>query len=239
MSQNWSNDPSVALSNDAGRKVFDEGLRIYMSKVYGYMSMGLLITAVTAYLGAASGLYQAIAATPLIYVVMFAPLGLVFFLSMRIHKMSSQSAQMTFWIYAGLVGLSLSYILLIFTGVSVVRTFLVTAASFGALSLYGYTTKRDLSGMGSFLFMGLIGIILASIVNIFLASSAMHFVISVLGVLIFAGLTAYDTQNIKQIYMGSDSRDVAEKKAIMGALRLYLDFLNMFLFLLQFMGNRD
>jgi uncharacterized protein len=239
MSQNWSNDPSVAVSNDAGRQVFDEGLRIYMSKVYGYMSMGLLITAVTAYLGAASGLYQAIAATPLIYVVMFAPLGLVFFLSMRIHKMSSQSAQMTFWIYAGLVGLSLSYILLIFTGVSVVRTFLVTAASFGALSLYGYTTKRDLSGMGSFLFMGLIGIILASIVNIFLASSAMHFVISVLGVLIFAGLTAYDTQNIKQIYMGSDSRDVAEKKAIMGALRLYLDFLNMFLFLLQFMGNRD
>lgn len=239
MSQNWSNDPSVAVSNDAGRKVFDEGLRIYMSKVYGYMSMGLLITAVTAYLGAASGLYQAIAATPLIYVVMFAPLGLVFFLSMRIHKMSSQSAQMTFWIYAGLVGLSLSYILLIFTGVSVVRTFLVTAASFGALSLYGYTTKRDLSGMGSFLFMGLIGIILASIVNIFLASSAMHFVISVIGVLIFAGLTAYDTQNIKQIYMGSDSRDVAEKKAIMGALRLYLDFLNMFLFLLQFMGNRD
>jgi len=239
MSQNWSNDPSVAVSNDAGRKVFDEGLRIYMSKVYGYMSMGLLITAVTAYLGAASGLYQAIAATPLIYVVMFAPLGLVFFLSMRIHKMSSQSAQMTFWIYAGLVGLSLSYILLIFTGVSVVRTFLVTAASFGALSLYGYTTKRDLSGMGSFLFMGLIGIILASIVNIFLASSAMHFVISVIGVLIFAGLTAYDTQSIKQIYMGSDSRDVAEKKAIMGALRLYLDFLNMFLFLLQFMGNRD
>lgn len=239
MSQNWSNDPSVSVGSGTSGRVFDEGLRIYMNKVYGYMSMGLLITAIAAYVGAASGFYQSIASTPLIYVVMFAPLGLVFFLSMRMHKMSAQTAQMTFWIYAGLVGLSLSYVLLVFTGVSVVRTFLVTAASFGALSLYGYTTKRDLSGMGSFLFMGLIGIIIASVVNIFLASSAMHFVISVLGVLIFAGLTAYDTQSIKQIYMGSDSRDVAEKKAIMGALRLYLDFLNMFLFLLQFLGNRD
>jgi FtsH-binding integral membrane protein len=153
--------------------------------------------------------------------------------------MSSSSAQTMFWVYAGLMGLSLSYILLVYTGVSVVRTFLITAASFGALSLYGYTTKRDLSGMGSFLFMGLIGLILASVVNMFMQSSAMHFVISVIGVLIFAGLTAYDTQDIKRMYYAGDTREVAEKKAIMGALRLYLDFINMFLFLLQFLGNRD
>jgi FtsH-binding integral membrane protein len=144
-----------------------------------------------------------------------------------------------FFTYAGLLGLSLSYVLLVYSGVSVVRTFLVTAASFGALSLYGYTTKRDLSGMGSFLIMGLFGIILASIVNIFMQSSAMHLAISVMGVLIFAGLTAYDTQDIKRIYYASDTREVAEKKAVMGALRLYLDFINMFLFLLQFLGNRD
>jgi FtsH-binding integral membrane protein len=153
--------------------------------------------------------------------------------------MSASAAKTTFWIYAAMTGLSLSYVLLAFTGVSVVRTFLITAASFGALSLYGYTTKRDLSGMGSFLFMGLIGIILASVVNIFMQSPAMHFAISVIGVLLFAGLTAYDTQDIKRIYYAGDSRSIAEKKAIMGALRLYLDFINMFLFLLQFLGNRD
>jgi FtsH-binding integral membrane protein len=168
-----------------------------------------------------------------------APLGMVIYLSSRLHKMSASAAKTTFWIYAAMTGLSLSYVLLAFTGVSVVRTFLITAASFGALSLYGYTTKRDLSGMGSFLFMGLIGIILASIVNIFMQSPAMHFAISVIGVLLFAGLTAYDTQDIKRIYYAGDSRDIAEKKAIMGALRLYLDFINMFLFLLQFLGNRD
>ena len=164
---------------------------------------------------------------------------MVLYLSARLHRMSEGAAKTTFWIYAALTGLSLSYVLLAFTGVSVVRTFLITAASFGALSLYGYTTKRDLSGMGSFLFMGLIGIILASIVNFFMQSPAMHFAISVIGVLIFAGLTAYDTQDIKRIYFAGDSREVAEKKAIMGALRLYLDFINMFLFLLQFLGNRE
>jgi FtsH-binding integral membrane protein len=181
----------------------------------------------------------ALAQTPLIWLVVLAPLGMVIYLSSRLHKMSASAAKTTFWIYAAMTGLSLSYVLLAFTGVSVVRTFLITAASFGALSLYGYTTKRDLSGMGSFLFMGLIGIILASIVNIFMQSPAMHFAISVIGVLLFAGLTAYDTQDIKRIYYAGDSRDIAEKKAIMGALRLYLDFINMFLFLLQFLGNRD
>lgn len=240
MSDKWTSESTPnQVAGEARSRSVDEGLRIYMNKVYGYMSGGLLITAIAAYFGASSGIYQAIAATPLVYVLMFAPLGMVLFLSARLHKMSSSSAQTMFWVYAGLMGLSLSYILLVYTGVSVVRTFLITAASFGALSLYGYTTKRDLSGMGSFLFMGLIGLILASVVNMFMQSSAMHFVISVIGVLIFAGLTAYDTQDIKRMYFAGDTREVAEKKAIMGALRLYLDFINMFLFLLQFLGNRD
>ena len=240
MSDKWTSEPSPSqVASEARSRSVDEGLRIYMNKVYGYMSGGLLITAIAAYFGASSGIYQAIAATPFIYVLMFAPLGMVLFLSARLPKMSASSAQTMFWIYAGMMGLSLSYILLVYTGVSVVRTFLITAASFGALSLYGYTTKRDLSGMGSFLFMGLIGLILASVVNMFMQSSAMHFVISVIGVLIFAGLTAYDTQDIKRMYYAGDTREVAEKKAIMGALRLYLDFINMFLFLLQFLGNRD
>ena len=231
--------PDQTTQTIAAGQYVDEGLRIYMTKVYNYMGLGLLATAITAYLGAASGIYVALAQTPLIWLVVLAPLGMVIYLSARLHKMSESAAKTTFWIYAALTGLSLSYVLLAFTGVSVVRTFLITAASFGALSLYGYTTKRDLSGMGSFLFMGLIGIILASIVNFFLQSSAMHFAISVIGVLIFAGLTAYDTQDIKRIYFAGDSREIAEKKAIMGALRLYLDFINMFLFLLQFLGNRE
>jgi FtsH-binding integral membrane protein len=238
MAENWSNNQTTQAT-EAKTQAVDEGLRIYMTKVYNYMGLGLLATAITAYIGAASGIYVALAQTPLIWLVVLAPLGMVIYLSSRLHKMSASAAKTTFWIYAAMTGLSLSYVLLAFTGVSVVRTFLITAASFGALSLYGYTTKRDLSGMGSFLFMGLIGIILASIVNIFMQSPAMHFVISVIGVLLFAGLTAYDTQDIKRIYYAGDSRDIAEKKAIMGALRLYLDFINMFLFLLQFLGNRD
>jgi FtsH-binding integral membrane protein len=238
MAENWSNNQTTQAT-EARTQAVDEGLRIYMTKVYNYMGLGLLATAITAYIGAASGIYVALAQTPLIWLVVLAPLGMVIYLSSRLHKMSASAAKTTFWIYAAMTGLSLSYVLLAFTGVSVVRTFLITAASFGALSLYGYTTKRDLSGMGSFLFMGLIGIILASIVNIFMQSPAMHFAISVIGVLLFAGLTAYDTQDIKRIYYAGDSRDIAEKKAIMGALRLYLDFINMFLFLLQFLGNRD
>ena len=240
MADNWQNNSTQAASESATEaKPIDQGLRTYMSKVYNYMSVGLLLTAAAAYVGAASGIYAQLAQTPLIYVLMFAPLGMVLWLSTRVHKMSASRAKTMFFVYAALMGLSLSYVLLMFTGVSVVRTFLVTAASFGALSLYGYTTKRDLSGMGSFLFMGLVGIIIASVVNMFMQSSVMHLTISVLGVLIFAGLTAYDTQDIKRIYYAGDTRDVGEKKAVMGALRLYLDFINMFLFLLQFMGNRD
>lgn len=176
--------------------------------------------------------------SPLKWVVILAPLALVFFLSFRINTMTVAAAQTTFAVYAALVGLSLSSIFLIYTGQSVVQTFFVTAASFGALSLYGYTTKRNLSAMGSFLMMGLFGLIIASLVNIFLASSAVQFAISVLGVLIFAGLTAYDTQRIKELYLEADDVAVAGRKAIMGALTLYLDFINLFMFLLQFMGNR-
>jgi FtsH-binding integral membrane protein len=182
---------------------------------------------------------QAIYLSPLKWVVMLAPLAAVFFLSFRIQKMSASAAQTTFWVYAAIMGVSLSSIFLVFTGGSIARVFFITAASFGALSLYGYTTKKDLSGWGSFLFMGLIGIVIASIVNIFLASSAMQFAISVIGVLVFAGLTAYDTQQIKEMYYEGDSSEVSIKKSVMGALRLYLDFINLFLMLLQLFGNRD
>ncbi|WEX09855.1 Bax inhibitor-1/YccA family protein [Chelativorans sp. AA-79] len=223
----------------------DEGLRAYMIRVYNLMALGLAITGLAAWgafnFAVADG--QLTAFGQLIYqsafrwVVIFAPLALVFFMSFRIHTMSVSAAQTTFWVYSALVGLSLSTIFLVYTGESIVRTFFITAASFGALSLWGYTTKRDLSGMGSFLFMGLIGIIIASIVNIFLGSSALQFAISVIGVLVFAGLTAYDTQQIKEMYYEGDSQLVAGRKAIMGALRLYLDFINLFMFLLQFLGS--
>ncbi|MBB3391277.1 hypothetical protein FHT82_004049 [Rhizobium sp. BK275] len=227
-------------------EVIDQGLRAYMLKVYNLMALGLAITGVAAYLsfqfafanGELTAFGQAIYASPLRWVVILAPLAAVFFLSFRINRMSVAAAQTTFWIYSALVGLSLSSIFIIYTGQSIVQTFFVTAASFGALSLYGYTTKRDLSAMGSFLIMGLFGLIIASIVNIFLASSAVQFAISAIGVLIFAGLTAYDTQRIKEMYFEADGYDVAGRKAIMGALTLYLDFINLFMFLLQFMGNR-
>ncbi|MBY3204215.1 Bax inhibitor-1/YccA family protein [Rhizobium laguerreae] len=227
-------------------EMIDQGLRAYMLKVYNLMALGLAITGVAAYLsfqfafanGELTAFGQAIYVSPLKWVVILAPLALVFFLSFRIHSMTVAAAQTTFAVYAALVGLSLSSIFLIYTGQSVVQTFFVTAASFGALSLYGYTTKRDLSAMGSFLMMGLFGLIIASLVNIFLASSAVQFAISVLGVLIFAGLTAHDTQRIKELYLEADDVAVAGRKAIMGALTLYLDFINLFMFLLQFMGNR-
>jgi FtsH-binding integral membrane protein len=228
----------------------DQGLRSYMLSVYNYMAGGLAITGVVAYLafqmavtdtGAGLELTStgtALYTSPLKWVVMLAPLGLVFYLSARISSMSVSAAQTSFWIFAGLMGLSLSSIFLIYTGNSITQTFFVTAAAFGGLSLYGYTTKRDLSAMGSFLIMGVFGLIIASLVNIFLASSALQFAVSVLGVLIFAGLTAYDTQRIKEMYYAADGVAVASKKAIMGALSLYLDFINMFMFLLQFLGNR-
>ncbi|PDT17197.1 hypothetical protein CO670_08135 [Rhizobium sp. J15] len=227
-------------------EMIDQGLRAYMLKVYNLMALGLAITGVAAYLGFNFAVQdgqltqfgELLFRSQLRWVVILAPLAVVFFLSFRIHRMSVSAAQTTFWIYAALVGLSLSSVFLVYTGESVVQTFFVTAASFGALSLYGYTTKRDLSAMGSFLIMGLFGLIIASIVNIFLGSSALQFAISVIGVLIFAGLTAYDTQRIKELYYEADDVAVAGRKAIMGALTLYLDFINLFMFLLQFMGNR-
>jgi len=181
---------------------------------------------------------QLIYASAFRWIVILAPLAAVMFLSFRIQSMSVGAAQATFWVYAGLVGLSLSTIFLVYTGTSITQTFFATAAAFGGLSLYGYTTRRDLSAFGSFLIMGVIGLLIAMLINIFLQSSALGFAISAIGVLVFAGLTAYDTQKIKEMYFEGDVADVAGRKAIMGALRLYLDFINLFMFLLQFMGDR-
>ena len=227
----------------------DIGLRTHMNKVYGLMAVAMIITGAIAfgvgtYKNAAGELVlvKAIFGTWLSWVVMLAPLGVVFMFGAKIHSMSVATAQLVFWVFAALVGLSISYIFVVFTGISIAQTFFTTAVAFGALSLYGYTTKRDLSPMGNFLFIGLIGIIIASIANWFFQSPVMHLAISAIGVLIFAGLTAYDTQNIKNTYLQFRSaygEEYAEKMGIMGALSLYLNFLNMFMFLLQFMGNRD
>ena len=218
----------------------DVGLRQYMLQVYNYMASGVALTGIVAYLVAATpALTNALFGNPIMpWVVMLAPLGLVFFLSARMHAMSFSAAQISFWIFAGLMGLSLSTVFLVFTGESIARVFFITAGTFGAMSLYGYTTKRDLSKFGSFLFMGLIGIIIASLVNLFLHSTALQFAISIIGVLVFVGLTAYDTQQIKEMYWEADDRETHGKKAIMGALRLYLDFINLFMMLIQLFGAR-
>lgn len=221
----------------------DQGLRAHMNKVYGLMSVGMALTAAVAWgVGTNETLVSAIFATPLKWVVMFAPLIMVFAFGALINRLSVAAAQLFFYAYAAMMGLSLSFIFAVYTGSSIATTFLVTSIAFAGLSLYGYTTKRNLSGMGTFLMMGLIGLIVASVVNIFLASSALTFAISVIGVLIFAGLTAYDTQSIKNEYIEHASQGDADwlgKSAIMGALRLYMDFINMFMFLLQFLGNRE
>jgi FtsH-binding integral membrane protein len=216
----------------------DLGLRQYMLRVYNFMAGGLALTGLVAYVAVATGFYQQIAGTPLLWIVMLAPLGAVLFLSFRIERMSAGAAQATFWGYAALTGLSLAGIFLVFTGASIARVFFISAATFAAMSLYGYTTRRDLSQFGSFLFMGLIGIVLASLVNIFIGSSALQFAVSVIGVLVFTGLTAWDTQRIKEVYLASDPGDVMTKKALMGALALYLDFVNLFVMLLQLTGQR-
>jgi hypothetical protein len=244
----------------------DEGLRAYMLRVYNYMAGGVFLTGLVAYviftysvtsdpaLAASTGgkvmalhrgMYltsfgQAIFASPLMWVLMFAPLGFVFFLSWRIYKMSVGAAQLAFWLFAAVMGASLSSIFLRFTATSITQVFFVTAAAFGALSIYGYTTQRDLSGWGSFLIMGVIGILVAGLVNIWLQSGALQFAISVIGVLVFAGLTAYDTQQIKDNYYSVMGDATATAKvAIMGALNLYLDFINMFVMMLQLFGNRE
>jgi FtsH-binding integral membrane protein len=221
------------------RAEIDAGLRKFLLSVYNYMASGLALTGLVAYAAAETGLYASLVKTPLLFWgVVLAPLALVFLLSFRIEKLSLGAAQTAFWAYAGLVGLSLAGIFLMYTGVSIARTFFITAATFLAMSLYGYTTRTDLARFGSFLMMGVFGIIVAGLVNMFLASSALQLAISVIGVIVFVGLTAYDTQRIKEIYLGGDSSIVAGKKAIMGALALYLDFLNLFILLLQLTGDR-
>ncbi|MFY0690814.1 MAG: Bax inhibitor-1/YccA family protein [Paracoccaceae bacterium] len=221
----------------------DEGLKAHMNKTYGLMSVAMLITGAVAYtVGNNEAMLAAIFGTPLRWVVMFAPLIVVFAFGAMINRLSAGAAQLVFWAFSALMGLSISYIFAVYTGMSIAQTFFVTAIAFAGLSLYGYTTKRDISGWGSFLIMGVIGLIVASIINIFIGSPAIQFAVSVLGVLIFAGLTAYDTQRIKTDYIQMAQHGEAEwiaKSAIMGALSLYLNFLNMFLFLLQFLGNRE
>jgi uncharacterized protein len=216
----------------------DLGLRRYLLQVYNFMAAGLGATGLVAYAAVATGFYQQIAGTPLIWLIMLAPLGAVLFLSFRVEQMSAGAAQATFWTYAALMGLSLGGIFLLFTGTSIARVFFITAGTFAAMSLYGCTTQRDLSKFGSFLFMGLIGIVLASLVNIFIGSSALQFAISVIGVVVFTALTAWDMQRVKEIYLETDPRDVLTKKALMGALALYLDFINLFAMLLQLVGQR-
>ncbi|CAA7624420.1 Bax inhibitor-1/YccA family protein [Magnetospirillum sp. UT-4] len=217
----------------------DVGLRQYMLRVYNYMASGLALTGIVAMLVASNEtMTQLIFGTPLKWVVMLAPLGFVFFMSFKIETMKASTAQTLFWVFAALMGASLASVFLVFTGESVARTFFITAAAFAGLSLWGYTTKKNLSAFGTFLVMGLIGLMIAMVVNIFLQSAMMQFVISAAGVLIFAGLTAYDTQRIKEMYWHLDGGEVAVKKAVMGALTLYLDFINLFTFLLQFLGVR-
>lgn len=218
----------------------DMGLRKYMLGVYNYMTLGVAITGLMAYvISTQPAIMQAIFGTGLAWVVMLAPLAFILVLNFGIHKLSASATQLMFWAFASVMGLSLSTIFIAYTDASIARVFFITAGAFAGLSLYGYTTKRDLTGFGSFLVMGLIGLIIAMVVNMFLASSALEFAISVIGVLIFAGLTAYDTQRIKSMYYEGDSADTMTKKSVMGALSLYLDFINMFMMLLHLFGNRE
>jgi uncharacterized protein len=234
----------------ADQVAIDAGLRAHMIRVYNYMAAGVALTGIVAWFtfsaavtdtGGALALTpfgQAIFQSPLMWVLVLAPLALVFAISFGINRLSVGTALTLFFVYAGLLGLSLASIFLVYTGASITRVFFISAATFGAMSLWGYTTQRDLTGMGSFLFMGLIGIIIASLVNIFLRSSGLDWAVSVMGVLIFTGLTAYDTQKIKEMYSPMDDGTIAGRKAVMGALSLYLDFINLFLMMLRLFGDR-
>lgn len=248
------------LGARAGSAVaIDEGLRSYMLRVYNYMGIGLIVTGLVAWFANSAAITNDAAnaagqlangqlvtqwgallySSPLAWVIMLAPLAFVMVLSFGINKLSVTAAQATFWAFAAIMGLSLSSIFMVYTDASIAKVFFITAATFGAMSLYGYTTKRDLTSVGNFLIMGLIGIIIASIVNIFMQSSMLEFGISVVGVLVFVGLTAYDTQKIKENYSESYGADVLAKNAVMGALSLYLDFINLFMMLLRLFGNRE
>ena len=246
------NRQKTTIKSSVSEAIIDQGLRSYMLKVYNYMASGVLLTGVVALflfkmsvvtgpngeILSLTNLGNSIYNSGLAWIIMLAPLGVVFYMSFGIAKMSASKAQTVFWIFAGLMGASLSSIFLAYTGTSITRVFFITAGTFGAMSIYGYTTKRDLTKLGSFLFMGLIGIIIASLVNIFLKSSMMYFIISIIGVLVFVGLTAYDTQKIKNMYLASDRGELIGKKAVMGALTLYLDFINLFIMLLRLFGQR-
>lgn len=229
--------PQTAAISD--QQAYDEGLRQQMLRVYNYMTAGLGISGLIAFLTSSSpALMNAIFGTPLQWVVMLAPLGFVFFLSFKIQDMSASKAQTLFWAFCAVMGVSIAWIFMVYTGGSIVRVFFISSGMFAATSLYGYTTKKDLTSMGTFMMMGLFGIIIASIVNIFMQSNGLAFAISLLGVVIFIGLTAWDTQRIKEMYNESYGSEANEKVAIMGALNLYLNFLNMFLFLLRLLGDR-
>ncbi|MBV8492554.1 MAG: Bax inhibitor-1/YccA family protein [Alphaproteobacteria bacterium] len=232
----WTVRPAASAQVD-----IDVGLRNYMLRIYNYMASGLALTGIVAYVFA-QYLYAnpAVARSPIMFVIMLAPLGLVMWLSFGINRMQARTAQALYWFYAAVMGLSLASVFLVFTGESIARVFFITAGTFAAMSFYGYTTRRDLSQFGSFLMMGLIGIIIAGLINIFLASSALQFAISVIGVIVFVGLTAWDTQQIKEMYVDDTyaGGEVAAKTAVMGALRLYLDFINLFMMLLQLLGTR-
>lgn len=222
----------------ADAQAVDQGLRAHMISVYQFMMLGVAVTGLVAYfVSSTPAIYTAIFGSPLKWLAIFAPVGLVMLLSFGINRMSAGTAQAVFWLYAALNGVSLAVIFLVYPVADIARVFFISSAAFGALSLYGYTTPRSLSAWGSFLFMGLVGILIASVVNFFLESSAMTFAISVIGVLVFAGLTAYDTQKIKEIYFAGDDSDTAGKKAVIGALNLYLDFINLFLMLLRLLGS--
>ena len=224
-------------ANSAGAPA-ESGRRVYLLRVYNYMAGGLALTGLVAYYGAASGIYASLARTPWRWLLLLAPLGLVLLLSFRIERISLPAAQLAFWSYAALVGLSVSGIFLVYTGESVARVFVVSAGAFAATSFYGYTTRTDLSRFRSFLFMGLIGIVLAVLVNLFLKSSTLQLTVSVVGVFVFVGLAAYDTQRIAKIYVEGEELAAAGRKSIIGALTLYLDFLNLFLMLMRLMGGR-
>ncbi|AMW34344.1 Bax inhibitor-1/YccA family protein [Haematospirillum jordaniae] len=239
----WTRADSVA-----GVAEIDAGLRAYMLRVYNYMASGVALTGIVAWLVANTGLSsvffsagpQGMQPSMLVWGAMLVSIGLAFFMSFRIASLQSSTAQGLFWAYAALNGVWMASIFFTYTETSIVRVFFITAASFAGLSLYGYTTRRNLDAMGAFMAMGLIGLIIGSVVNIFLASSAMHWMLSVVGVIIFAGLTAYDTQKVKEMYLEADGHDMALKKSVMGALTLYLDFINLFLMLLRFFGqNRE
>ena len=231
---------SPSLGGRTGvRAGYDAGLRRHMLSIYNYMASGVLLSGVVALLFANSGFAAQVMVTPLRWVIMLAPLGFVMAMSFGANRMSTATLQLLFWGFATVMGLSLSTIFLVFTGASIATTFFATAAAFAGLSLVGYTTKKDLSGMGTFLIMGLFGILIASLINIFVGSSVLQMAVSVLGVLIFAGLTAYDTQRLKQEYHVLAGTEFAGKAIVLGALSLYLDFINMFQFLLSFMGQRD